>query len=356
MSSNPHVDAVLRRLAAALESSLGTQEDPETMTTPITVDSAIEEFLLEKEAAGRSARTVDTYRQRLSSFAEGLGHALVSDVQSMDVTRYVAFLRQQQERYGSHPHRPTMRGRLSLATVDGRIQAIRAFFRWCVERGYCESSPAAHLKRPGYDPSAETRAIKPEVLKAMIQVAHNDAVDHNQPRNLAMILFMADTGVRVGELINLRIEELYLDNQTAEVRGKTGPRFVDFTEVTERALRYWLGQRPACDHDLVFCSIGDGNRGEPLTGNAVYLALRSLAVRADVEDERWNPHSIRHLVGQIYVDETNLELARKKLGHRHVTTTAMHYANQDRSRLRQATERLSLASRIGGLSGGLSAD
>ena len=60
---------------------------------------------------------------------------------------------------------------------------------------------------------------------------------------------------------------------------------------------------------------------------------------------RFDPHSIRHLVGQYWTDETNLALAQVKLGHRDMSTTGRFYAHQDRARIKEWTKRLTLLGR-----------
>lgn len=335
---------VLKQLVKALEAQLPVDKLP-----AVTVREAVEEFCLAKEAAGRSSRTVDTYRQRLGLFVDEYGHLIVGDVSPVIPSRFIAQMHQQQQRYEDHPRHSVKQGRLSLATVDGRIQALRAFFKWCVERGYCKESPAAHLQRQGYDPSQESRAMEVETLHRMIAAARGEASKSGTYRNLALLLFMADTGVRVGEAASLHLDNLDLGNLWADVDGKTGRRTVYFTQTTVEALRCWLEERPDCKHSYVFCSLGDRNFGRPITTNAIYITFRRLAKAAGVEDRRYNPHAVRHLVGQTFVEKGNLELARRKLGHKDVATTSRHYANQDAQRLKRATHRLSLVE--GGMTG-----
>lgn len=335
-----NTEEVIRQLVHALQMHLPAQEQEAPL---VTVFDAIDEFCLEKEAAGRSARTVDSYRQRLGLFAKEHGYLIVGDVSPALVSRYVAAMQRPGTLYDDHPFRSSEKGKLSKATIGGRIQALKSFFKWCEERGYCETSPARRLKRQSYDPSQESRAMAPETLKKLVIAAREEA-ERGNPRDLALLLFLADTAARVGEVVSLRLGDLGLEQLEADVDGKTGPRTVYFTPPTAVALRRWLEQRPECRHDFVFCSIADRNFGRPLTSGGLYQALRRLAGKAGVKDKRYNPHSIRHLVGQKFVDEGNLELARRKLGHASVVTTSRHYANQDAQRLKRATKQLSLVS------------
>lgn len=119
--------------------------------------------------------------------------------------------------------------------------------------------------------------------------------------------------------------------------GKRGKRVVDFTEATAAAMRDWLSARPRVDDDHVFLS----RTGKPLTSSGLYQIFKRLAESAGVTG-RYNPQSVRHLVGQLFVDQANLELARAKLDHSTVVTTSRFYAHQDRERVKAATRRLSI--------------
>lgn len=79
-----------------------------------------------------------------------------------------------------------------------------------------------------------------------------------------------------------------------------------------------------------------------MTVSGVWQMLRRHAIRAGIEG-RYNPHAIRHLVGQAWLDDgANLELVKEKLGHKDIRTTSLFYSHQDRGRVKSATERFSL--------------
>ena len=280
----------------------------------------LREFLLCLEAAGRSPRTLATYEERLGyvlAFLEERGIEEVGAVRPGDLDAYVVGLRRQ---------------KLSPVTIAGRIMVMKTFFSWCVQRGYVERSPAGHLKKPKLERGGRSPPMARDDLGRLIREAEGGGA-----RNLAVLLFLADTGCRVGELCSLRVGDVCLGRQEAYVNGKTGGRWVDFTERTVWAVEAWL---------VVRDGLGESLFG--MSANAVRQMLRRMAKRAGVEG-RVNPHSIRHLVGQAWLDDgANLELVRQKLGHRDITTTAMFYAHQDRERVKRATERYSLVNGVAG--------
>ncbi len=274
----------------------------------------LEEFLLCLEARGRSSRTLETYRERLGyllAFLEERGIEELEDIRPGDLDAYVVGLRRRD---------------LSPVTIAGRIVCIKAFFSWCVNRGHLERSPADHLRKPRLERGGRAVAMARGDLEKLLIEA-----ERGRPRDLAVLLFLADTGCRVGELVSLRVSDVDVVGREAWVNGKTGGRWVDFTGRTAKAVEAWLTVRDGPEESLF-----------RMTADAVRKMLRRLAKRAGVEG-RVNPHSIRHLVGQAWLDDgANLELVRMKLGHKDITTTAMFYAHQDRERVRAATEKFSL--------------
>lgn len=302
----------------------------------MNVTDAVKAFLLYIEASGCRPRTIDTYRQRLRSLTAELGDRQVDDIQAVDLDVWVVHLRRQGKRWTSHPVRKAREGGLSDATLAGRIQSARAFFNYCVERRLVAESPAAHLHKPRVHPAAGEKAMSIEDLARLVDAAEKKAAK-GKPRDLALLNFLVETGARAGETASLTLSHLDLETCEARVEGKTGRRVVDFTEATANAMRAWLAVRPDVDHEFVFVS----RQGRPLTTRGMYGALRRLATKGGVEG-RFNPHSIRHLVGQTWADQVNLELVRLKLGHSDIHTTAMFYANQDLGRVKAATRRLTL--------------
>jgi site-specific recombinase XerD len=254
---------------------------------------------------------------------------------------WVVSLRRQVERYADHGRRPAQSGGLAEVTISGRIQAVKSFLAWCVERGHLERSPARHLKRPQVRQEVGSKVMRAGDLERMLEEAERRA-EAGQPRDLALLCFVADTGCRRGEVATLTLASLDLERFEALVSGKTVEHLVDFGNRTAAALRAWLEVRPDVEHDVVFVSV---TTGEPLGVGGIYQVFKRLAAAAGVKG-RFNPHALRHLVGQHFTDETNLELARQKLGHADIRTTAMFYANQDRERIKAASRKWSLVNHL----------
>ncbi len=275
-------------------------------------------FLVYLEAKGDSERTIGTYDQRTRLFLVDTAMSENADLgeftpEMMD--RWVVVMRR--------------RG-LAPDTVRSRVTDIRAFFRWCVRRDYLSKSPADHLSIKRIR-KLTVKSMKPSDLKKILAAAEH-------PRDVALVHFIASTGCRSGEAANLRIADLNIAKREAMVCGKTGPRFVDFDRCTAAAMNDWLDCHPYKEGGFVF--VGTRAPFQPVINNTIYQIFRRLAMVAGV-DGRFNPHSVRHLVGKMWTEKTNLELARQKLGHADISTTAI-YANQDREQVKKYTDEVEI--------------
>lgn len=301
----------------------------------ISLTDALEAFLISLEAQGRSPRTIKTYQGRLSTFINSYQAISLADITPANVDAWMVSLRRQSNLWADHPGKPTEKGKLSAATLSSRLQALKTFMRWCVHRGYINRSPAEHLQRIPY--SHADKVMEQDDLEAMVKVARKDV------RDFAIIMFIADTGARVGEVAEMTLDDLNLEECEAKVNGKTKERYVFFTDATRAALKKWLEERPdECDHDYVFAATFRNHRGRRLKEGGIYQMLNRLGEKAGVEGDI-GPHSIRHLVGKSFVENEGLVPAQHKLGHKHPSTTAIFYSHQDnRDSIRASTNRSSI--------------
>lgn len=287
------------------------------------IKQAITTYCISLEAQGRTLRTIKTNRERLQYLLIFLPDSIV-EIESVTpelIDHYIASL------YGRN---------LSVFTIAGRIQVIKTFFFWSVTRGIIPHSPASHLKKPSLNHKTSKKAILQEDLELMLKKVR----DEGSLLEEAMLTFLADTGCRVGELCSINMVDLNLQNLEVDVKGKTGYRMLDFTNKTADVLKLYLQAREkGGGEETPALFVFSGNRR--MTTDKVYVSFRKIARALNIT--RFNPHSIRHRVAQGWLDQgANLELVRIKLGHADIRTTALFYANQDRTRSKRATQQFSI--------------
>jgi integrase/recombinase XerD len=222
---------------------------------------------------------------------------------------------------------------LSPYTLFGIIVAWRSFFNWCVRNGHLTSSPAAGLKKPPL-PDEPPKAVSQDDLTRMIRESQSN------PRDYAIICFLADTGCRVGGLVGLCIKDVDLERARAVVHekglgGKSKTRTVYMKPRTVQTLRDYLDTRGQTGPFLFY-----GEKGH-LTDCGVRQMLERVAKRARVKG-RCNPHAFRHGFARGALDN-GLDLATlaQLMGHADVSTTARFYARWSDEELKRKHDKVS---------------
>lgn len=282
-----------------------------------TLKETVETYL----KAPRSPYTQTSYRHVLVDLAVAIGPERdIRLIRYDDLADYI--IRLQRER----GLRPT--------STKQYLQIIRTFFNHCVKQGILEHSPADGLVMRRAPRAPGTRAVPPDELADMIASARS------RPRDYTVLLFLADTGCRVGGLVSLTLDHLDLNENSALLLEK-GSRWhkVFFGHQTADALRDWLEKRPKVTHGYVFTT----RDGRPLTRSAV-TELVMAAARRSGASRAWRPHAIRHAVGHALANAgVPVSIVQRKLGHANPNITVSFYYPDDEEAVREASRQHSLA-------------
>lgn len=218
----------------------------------------------------------------------------------------------------------------SPATYNKHVKSIRTFFNWCLRLKLIADTPATAIKR-----QRRSKAIPKE--KAMPEAVYLRLLEYAQfdERYHALVLFLGDTGCRIGGAAGLRwlhIDFEQLRATVTEKGEKTRPVF--FGPDCSAALRRW---RLACtlrDGDFVFSKHG----GRIKAANLAQV-FRRMGQNAGLGS--WGPHSLRHRKGHQLADsKTAPSIAAQALGHENVLTTLEFYYPEDWERVQEAMEKL----------------
>lgn len=272
------------------------------------LDRAIHLFLGEYIASTRRA-----YGYTLNEMLAYIGPARpLTDIRPDHLIEYVQHLRK----------RPSLK---SPASVNKHIKTIKTFFNWCVKTGFLEVSPARGLKRV-------RQASSVDRVKAMPDHVYEELLAYTRyhPRHHALVLFLGDTGCRIGGAAGLRWRDIDLKHRRAVVteKGKP-PRPVFFGDVCAQALASWRMRHPMRG-DYVFSD--DGRR---IHNDNLGQMFRRACIRAGIGS--WGPHSLRHRKGHQLADASVApSLAAKALGHESIMTTLDYYYPDDWESVQQA--------------------
>lgn len=212
------------------------------------------------------------------------------------------------------------------------ISGLRSFFNWMIFEGYREDSPMDLLESP------KLGRKLPDVLSQTEIDNLISAVDRSTPegeRNYAIIETLYGCGLRVSELVSLRISDLFFEEGFIRVEGKGDKqRFVPILPYTQKIIRTYMNEVRVHlpiqkgHEDVVFLN----RRGRKLTRAMIFTVVRNLAISSGLK-KNISPHTFRHsFATHLLEGKVDLRAIQQMLGHSSITTTEI-YLHMDRQQL-----------------------
>ncbi len=269
---------------------------------------------------GYSANTLDAYLRDVDKLLRYLAIEQVDvlDVKLEDLEHFAAFISD----LGIGPR--------SLARI---LSGVRQFYRFLVVDGYLEVDPTELLESPKQPDHL------PEVLSTAEVDLLEQAIDLTKwegHRNRAIIEVLFSCGLRVSELTNLKLSNLYVDEQYIRVMGKgSKERLVPISPRALDELNYWFADRNEMkikpgEEDYVFLN----RRGHHLTRTMILIMIKRYALEAGIK-KTISPHTLRHSFATSLLEGgADLRAIQAMLGHESIGTTEI-YTHIDTSTLRQ---------------------
>ena len=269
---------------------------------------------------GYSANTLDAYLRDVDKLLRylALEQVDVLDVKLEDLEHFAAFISD----LGIGPR--------SLARI---LSGVRQFYRFLVVDGYLEVDPTELLESPKQPDHL------PEVLSTAEVDLLEQAIDLTKwegHRNRAIIEVLFSCGLRVSELTNLKLSNLYVDEQYIRVMGKgSKERLVPISPRALDELNYWFADRNEMkikpgEEDYVFLN----RRGHHLTRAMILIMRKRYALEAGIK-KTISPHTLRHSFATSLLEGgADLRAIQAMLGHESIGTTEI-YTHIDTSTLRQ---------------------
>jgi integrase/recombinase XerC len=300
-------------------------------TADLDLTGATEAFCARLSAEGRSPATIAAYRRDLALVARVAGE-LAPGIVCREVT--VGLL---DEVFSAGAVTESERGPRSAASLHRMKAAVRAFFAWAAETGVVGDNPARSIRMhrlPRKLPVFLTTAEKKRLLKEL-----KGRTDFSTLRDRAMIEVLLGTGIRLGELTALDMDDIDLDAKHLRVRAKGNVPQVKFIKTDLRTLlRRYLAERRRHgrpEMEALFLSNRDGRLCKRQIANRLAHWLR----KAGIEKEL-TPHGLRHTFAtHLYGATNDLLVVQRALGHRDVSTTQI-YTHLVDGQLEEALERL----------------
>ena len=251
---------------------------PQSGTPREDVDRVVGRFLQDLQRQETAPKTRDAYRLDLLHFAgwfaETVGERFSPEaVTPTDVREYRGYLMNVEHR--------------QPATVNRRLAALRRFFQWGKATGLVKELPTENVKGIASSPRSLHWLEKRDVDRLIRTVER-----HGNTRDLAIVLTLRHTGIRVSELSALRVGDVEISERkgTLTVRSGKGGKFrvLPLNVDARRAIASYLEVRPTVSDEHLFI----GQRGQGISSRAVELLVTKYGRLAGLEDV--TPHTLRH--------------------------------------------------------------
>lgn len=269
-------------------------------------------FIAAKRIEGCSERTLNYYETTIKTMVEKLSKK-VNSIETEDLRNYLSEYQ--------------AKNNCSKVTIDNVRRILSSFFAWLEDEDYIMKSPVRRIHKV-----KATQTVKETYTDEELEEMRDACVEI---RDLAMVDFLASTGVRVGELVNLDRVDIDMQERSCVVLGKGGKeREVYFDARTKIHLQNYLNSRIDNNPALFVSLLRPYDR---LKISGVEIRLRELGKRINIK--KIHPHKFRRTMATKAIDKgMPIEQVQVLLGHRKIDTT-LQYAMVNQNNVRNSHKR-----------------
>lgn len=263
-------------------------------------------FISAKRVEGCSLKTLRYYLATINKMTNTVGKH-ITKITTEDLRKYLSDYHEENN--------------CSKSNIDNIRRILSSFFSWLEDEDYILKSPVRRIHK-----IKSAKTVKETYTDEMLEYMR----DNDSLRDLAIIDMLASTGMRVGELVHLNIEDVDFENRECVVLGKgSKERPVYFDARTKIHLRNYLESRNDDNPALFVSMLKPYNR---LNISGVEIRLRELGRKLDIT--KVHPHKFRRTLATRAIDKgMPIEQVQKLLGHSKIDTT-MQYAMVDQENVK----------------------
>lgn len=271
-----------------------------------------------------SENTEMSYRRDLCKvwmFLEEKGIFDVTEVTGQDLKEYIEEMEKQN---------------FKAATISRNIASIKAFYHYLVAEGLTDENVAEDLKAPKIEKKVPDILTTQEVFSLLNQPKGDSP---KEIRDRAMLELLYATGIRVTELITLKVSDVNMQMNYIVCRDKEKERIIPFGREAKVALVKYLNKiRPIMaghmEEDFLFSNC----QGQPMSRQGFWKLIKYYAKKADIRTDI-TPHTLRHSFAAHLVENgADLHSVQEMLGHSDISTTQV-YANMSHNHIREVYEK-----------------
>ncbi len=267
----------------------------------------IEEFLKYIEfEKNYSPLTVKSYRIDLEEFIKDINKDLTK-VNREDVKLYLKDLFDMED---------------SSKTVSRKISSLKSFYRYMKDNGYISINPLSSIRYPKKEKSLP-KFVQYNELEDMIEISKEGSLGE---RNNLIIELMYSTGVRVSELVNIKLSDIDFENKKIRIMGKGSyERFVFYGDYTSEALNRYI-KNTRCKlldgkiNEFLFLNKNGGNISTRGIAKIIDGIIKNTSIKTKV-----SPHTLRHTFATHLLDNgCDLRSVQEMLGHKNINSTEVY--------------------------------
>lgn len=261
---------------------------------------------------GLAQNTLDAYRRDLEDFFDFCGNIEVNEIQRNKINNYVRNLHEK------HFY-PT--------SIMRKIASIRGFFKWACTNGVLKINPALTLEQP---------KVPQRLPKVMTIEEINNLLNQNLNKQQRVIVeLLYGCGLRVSELVNLKITDYDLKGKFLECTGKgSKDRIVPLGKKAIEAIKNYLPERDylTTKYNLQTKTLLINEKGKKINRQEVYTFIHEQGKRLH---KSISPHTLRHSFATHLIENgADLRVVQELLGHSNVSTTQL-YTHISKKRLKE---------------------
>ena len=272
------------------------------------IRSFLDSLYIEK---GLSKNTVSSYKNDISSFLSWLNKKQINyqQVSGKNINQFISNL---------------FNSGLKSSSINRKISSIKHFYLFLSKKKIIKYSPADEIETPKQEKYLPVSMSEDEVERLLSSPNPNQIIER---RDKAMIEILYATGMRISELVNLKLTDIDFNRSVLKVFGKgSKERLVPYGEKAAEALDIYLRDRKRSDSKNVFLS----NRGSQITRGAFWQRIKIYIKRENLKSSI-SPHTLRHAFATHLLNRgADLRSVQILLGHSDLSTTQIytHIAKQ----------------------------
>ena len=274
------------------------------------ISQYLEYLELEK---GLSSNTIDAYRRDLYDFTAAVCEESnnINDIDRTDISKYVRTLKEKQ---------------LAPASIIRKIASLRGFFKWVTAVNILKKNPAATLEQP----KVPQRLPKVLSIKEIEEILHSNLT----PLQAVIIELLYSCGLRVSELVNLKVTDIDFSSKYVRCFGKgSKERIIPIGEKAIEKLNKYLPHKDLIlkKYNLTSKKLLFNEYGRPLNRQDIYNLIHQ---KGKLIHRSISPHTLRHsFATHLLENGADLRVVQELLGHSDVSTTQL-YTHISKKRLK----------------------